>query len=83
MAWWLAALYVACFQAAAVPAIVRIYRRKSSADCSVWREWLVLSGIAIQIAVFVHEQATWPVLISPIASGVSLSSLLFIVYRFR
>jgi hypothetical protein len=75
--------YLACFWAAALPAIARIYRRKSSADCSVWREWFVLAGICLQLIVFVSESATWPVLISPIASGISLSTLLAVVYRFR
>ena len=79
----LTVLYLACFQACGWFAIARILKRQSSADLSVWREWLLLAGVSIQIVVFISEQATWPVLISPIASGLSLSTLLAVVYRFR
>ncbi len=75
--------YLACFQACGWFAIARILKRQSSADLSVWREWLLLAGVAIQVVVFASENATWPVLISPIASGISLSTLLAVVYKFR
>jgi hypothetical protein len=75
--------YVVCFQAAAWPAIVRIARRKSSADLSVWREWLVLTGVAMQAVVMIRTGAAWPVLVSPLASAVSLVTLLAVVYRHR
>lgn len=75
--------YLSCFVVAAAPAIARIVRRRSSADCSLWREWFVLAGVAIQLAVFVAERASWPVLISPIASGVSIGTLIAVTLRFR
>lgn len=75
--------YVACFQCAAIPAIVRCSRRKSSRDLSVWREWIVLVGVTIQFAVFWSTGASWYVLVSPIASALSLLVLLAVVYRHR
>lgn len=75
--------YLACFSLAAVPGIRRIIRRKSSGDCSLWREWLVLAGVVTQLAVFTLEHATWPVLVSPIASGISLSTLIAVTLRYR
>lgn len=79
----LTACYLACFIGAAWPAIARIIRRKSSVDCSLWREWLVLCGVLIQLGVFVAEQASWPVLVSPIASGIGLSTLIAVTLRYR
>jgi hypothetical protein len=79
----LTVFYVACFQLAAWPAIVRIARRKSSADLSVWREWLVLTGVAVQAVVMVKTGASWAVLVSPLASALSLGTLLAVVYRHR
>jgi hypothetical protein len=75
--------YLACFNAAAIPAIVRIVRRKSSQDLSLWREWFVLTGIAIQFAAFWLAGAGWIVLISPMASALSMSALLTVTYWFR
>lgn len=75
--------YLACFVSAAVPGIARIVRRRSSADCSLWREWLVFAGVLCQLAVFVAERASWPVLISPIASGVSIGTLIAVTLKFR
>lgn len=79
----LTVLYVLLFQAAAWPSIVRCYRRKSSRDLSVWREWLVLAGVGVQFVVFWQTGASWYVLVSPIASAVSLLVLLAVVYRHR
>ena len=75
--------YLALFNLAAIPSIVRIVQRQSSHDLSVWREWLVLVGVGIQFVAFWLAGASWTVLISPIASGLSLSVLLVTVYRFR
>lgn len=75
--------YVLCFQAAAWPSIVRIARRRSSADLSVWREWLVLAGVGAQATVMVKTGAAWAVLVSPLASAVSLVTLLAVIYRHR
>lgn len=75
--------YIACFQLAAVPALIRVSRRKSSADLSVWREWLTLVGVAIQFSVFWRSGASWHVWISPLTSGLSLLVLLGAIYRHR
>lgn len=79
----LTCVYLACFCGAAVPGILRIVRRQSSADCSLWREWLVFCGVLVQLVVFAAEQASWPVLISPIVSACSVGTLLGVTYRFR
>lgn len=79
----LTVLYVGLFQAAAWPAIVRVVRRGSSQDLSVWREWLVLSGVGIQFAVMWMTGASWAVLVSPIASSLSLGVLLVVIYVHR
>lgn len=77
-------LYLLLFQACAVPQIVRLVRRRSSGDMSVWREWLLLLGIGVQLAVFVLAGVRdWRVLVSPIASGSSIAVLLLLVYRYR
>lgn len=75
--------YLTLFNAAAVPSIARIIRRQSSADLSVWREWLVLAGVGLQFAAFWLAGASWWVLISPVVSAISLCALLAVVYRFR
>ena len=79
----LAVVQVCLFQVAAIPAVLKIYKRQSSADCSTWREWLVLCGVVIQLGIMIHEQASWPVLASPIASAASLLVLLSVIYRYR
>lgn len=76
-------VYLACFTFAAAPGIVRVIRRGSSADLSVWREWLVLTGIVLQFVVFWQSGASWRVWISPVTSGLSLLILLGVVYRHR
>ena len=80
---FLTVLYVGLFQAAAIPAIVRCARRKSSRDLSVWREWIVLAGVGVQFCVMWLTGASWAVLISPVTSAVSLLILLTVIYRHR
>lgn len=75
--------YIALFSACGWPAVFRIVRRGSSADCSVWREWTLLAGISMQATVMVITGASWYVLISPLASGLSIGTLLIVIYRFR
>jgi hypothetical protein len=76
--------YLVCFAGAAFPAIVRLYRRKSSADCSCWRELLILTGVCIQFGVFVAVGVRdWQVLISPVMSFLSVSMLLGMIWRYR
>jgi hypothetical protein len=75
--------YLACFTTAAVPGIARILKRRSSGDCSLWREGLVFVGVCLQLAVFIHEGASPYVLASPITSGVSIGTLIAVTLRFR
>ena len=75
--------YVACFQACAIPALARVVRRGSSHDLSVWREWLLLAGVAVQFVVMTLTGASWYVKVSPIASGLSVAVLLGAIYWFR
>lgn len=75
--------YLACFQIAAIPAVIRIIKRRSSADCSLWREGLVFVGVCIQLAVFLMADASPYVLASPITSGVSIGTLIAVTLRFR
>lgn len=79
----LTALYLACFQLAAVPAVVRVWRLKSSRDLSVWREWIVLTGVVLQAIVMVQTGASVYVLVSPLFSALSLTVVLATIYRHR
>jgi len=79
----LAFLYLACFQFCALPAIVRVCRRKSSEDLSVWREWLLVVGVSAQFVVMWQTGADWRVIVSPVLSGISIVSLLGAIYWYR
>jgi hypothetical protein len=74
---------IACFQACAVPAIVRIYRRRSSADLSVWREALIICGASAQLGVMFATGAAWQVVLSPILSIANIGALLVVILWFR
>jgi hypothetical protein len=76
-------VYIACFQLCALPSLVRIRRRQSSADLSVWREWLLIVGVCAQFAVMLSAGVPWQVWISPVLSLVSVSVLLGHIYWFR
>jgi hypothetical protein len=76
--------YLALFVGCAFPQMARLVRRKSSWDCSTWREWLLLTGISLQFTVFLLAGVRdWRVLASPIASATSIGVLLALVYRYR
>lgn len=75
--------YIACFQGCAIPSWLRIMRRKSSADLSVWREWLLIVGASLQFAVMTLTHASWLVRVSPLASISSIGLLLIVIYRHR
>lgn len=79
----LALAYLACFQACAIPSIVRLRRRKTSADLSVWREWLLLVGVSLQFALMRQTGSPWQVWISPVLSFISVSALLGHIYWYR
>jgi hypothetical protein len=76
-------VYLACFQACAWPSIVRVCRRRSSADLSIWRELLIICGVSCQFAVMMLTGASWRVWLSPLFSGASVIVMLVTIYRFR
>jgi hypothetical protein len=78
-----ACLYVACFQACAIPAILRIRRRRSSDDLSIWRELLILAGASLQLGVMLHAGSPWQVWFSPVATMLNVGTLLVIILRYR
>jgi hypothetical protein len=75
--------YLILFQACAWPSIVRIVRRRHSADLSAWREILLLVGVSCQFAVMWQTGAAWQVILSPVASGTSIAVLLALIWRYR
>lgn len=76
--------YLMCFQLATLPAIARIVRRRHSDDLSYGRELLVLAGVCLQFTVFLSVGVSdWRVLISPVASGLSVSALIVLIARYR
>jgi hypothetical protein len=83
MTTFLTLVYLTCFQTCAWFSIARVWRRRSSSDLSLWREWFLIVGVTAQFAVMWRTGADWRVLISPIASGTSIAALLYVVYRFR
>ncbi len=79
----LTALYLSCFAACGWPSVARVIRRGSSADLSVWREWLLLVGVCAQFSVMRLDGAHWQVWLSPLNSFVSVAVLLAAIYRYR
>ena len=75
--------YVACFQCCAIPATVRIIKRGSSKDLSIWREVLLIVGASLQLIVMAKTGAAWQVILSPIATLINLSVLLVVILWFR
>lgn len=76
-------LYIACFQLCALPSIVRIVRRGSSADLSIWREVTILVGVSAQFAVMRLNGVPLEVWISPVLSGLNVLTLLLVIWRYR
>lgn len=79
----LVVVYVACFQLCALPSIVRIIRRGSSADLSIWREVTILVGVSAQFAVMRLSGVPVEVWISPVLSGINVLALLLVIWRYR
>lgn len=79
----LAFVYLAAFQFCAAPAAIRVVRRKSSDDLSVWREWLLLFGCSVQLVVMLRTGAAIQIIVSPIATMISVSVLLYVIRRYR
>lgn len=76
-------LYVLCFQLCALPSVVRIVRRGSSDDLSIWREVTILVGVAAQFTVMQMAGVPWQVWISPVLSGLNVLALLVVIRRYR
>jgi hypothetical protein len=79
----LTVLYVICFQACAVPAVLRMRRRGSSGDLSIWREVFLIVGISAQFAVMILTGAAPEVLLSPILSATNVAILLGHILWYR
>ena len=79
----IAVIYLSCFQLCAAPAIVRIVRRKSSADLSLWREALLVTGASLQLVVMLRTGAAWQVCLSPVATILNLTVLTAVILRYR
>lgn len=74
---------IICFQLCAVPGMVRIYRRKSSQDLSIWREILILVGVSFQIGAYLAAGVPWTIFAGPITSAVSVGAMLGIILYYR
>ena len=83
MTTFLTVVYVAAFQCCAIPAIVRIVRRGSSADLSFWREGLIMLGASTQLIVMILTGANWRVVISPVATLINLAVLTAVMWKYR
>ena len=75
--------YLGCFSACAFPAIVKIRRRKTSTDLTVWREILLLAGVGGQFAVMLLTGAAWQVWVSPLVTAASVGILFWHIWRYR
>lgn len=86
MTWLLTGLMVvqiACFQLCAVPTVLRMIRRQSSADLSIWREVLITMGACCQWLLMWLTGADWRVMMSPLASLVSVLLVGALILRYR
>ena len=79
----LTAFYLLCFNACAWPSVIRMVRRGSSADLSIWREWLLLGGVTAQFLVMLSTGADWRVWLSPLFSGASVIAMLVCISWYR
>lgn len=75
--------YLGCFAACGWPSVIRMMRRRSSADLSIWREILLLAGVCAQFAVMVLTGANWRVWLSPINTCVSVATALGAILWYR
>lgn len=74
---------VLCYQGAALPGIYRIIKRKSSEDCSSWREFLVITGACFQLAAMYLADTAWQIYMSPLTSILSVSLMLGVIIHYR
>ncbi len=79
----LTVFYLAAFAVCGIPSIVRIRRRKTSADLSYGRELLLLAGVAGQFAVMLLTGAVWQVYVSPLVTAASVGILFWHIWRYR
>ena len=63
--------------------MVRVIRRGSSQDLSIWREVLLILGASTQLVVMVRTGADWRVWVSPVATLINVSILLCVILWFR
>ncbi len=75
--------YLITFWVCGIPSVVRIRRRKTSADLSYWRELLLLAGVTGQFAVMLLTGAVWQVYISPLVTAASVGILLWHIWKYR
>lgn len=76
-------IQIVCFQLCAVPSIVRMMRRHSSEDLSIWREVLIALGCLCQLALMGLTGADWRVLVSPLASLASVLVMGGVILGYR
>lgn len=76
-------LQITCFQLCGLPSIVRMVRRKSSGDLSIWREVLLLCGIVCQLTAMALAKVHWLIVLSPIASFLSIATVLGLILWYR
>ena len=79
----LAIFYLACFQAAAIPGVLKIYQKRSSATSSIGRELLIIAGAAAQLTVMIHQGSHWQVALSPVMTLIGVSVLAYMILRYR
>jgi len=76
-------IQIACYQLCALPSIVRIVKRKSSGDLSIWREVLILCGAGFQMTAMALAHVKPIIFASPITSVVSVTTVLIIILKYR
>jgi hypothetical protein len=79
----LTAVQIFCYQACAVPGIMRIVKRKSSEDLSIWREILILIGASFQMGAMYLTNTNPLIFASPITSMLSVGMMLGVILYYR
>lgn len=79
----LTVVYLAAFQLCGLWAILRVRRRRSSQDLSLWREGFIVVGVVAQAAVMVLTDADWRVVLSPVTTLAVTSILIGVILWYR
>lgn len=74
---------ITCYQLCVVPGMIRIIKRRSSEDLSIWREILILSGATFQLMVFYMANAAPVLYASPVTSTASVTLMLLTILWYR